>query len=510
MGAIDLQKWISDEDRRKWENKWWRLNNLYWIVNEAGDKVPFRCNWAQERFYDDLWYFNILLKARQWGGTTFIDLFILDDCLFTPNLEAGIIAHNKDDAQKIFRRKVKFPYDHLPDWLKEQVPLVTDSRTELAFANGSILYVATSVRSGTVQRLHISEFGKICAKYPDKAEEIVTGSLNAVHPGSMVWIESTAEGNWGYFYEFCKTAQDIARSGAKLKNIDYKFHFVAWHHHPGYRMDPEDVVITREDAEYFDELLTKHGVSLDDAQKAWYVKKKSLLNDKMLQEFPSTPEEAFQAALKGAYFAVQMAALRKNKQICRVPYDPALPVNTAWDLGVDDETFIVFHQRYRQENHLIDCYYNHGYGFGHYANVLQERGYTYGKHYLPHDIEAREFGKGTAPTKRLDTLRSLMPGQRIEVIPRVHDLVAEGIEAVRMFLPTCWIDAEKCDYLIKCLDGYQREWDERLAAFKAIPLHNWAAHGADAARTLAMGFVQPDGTAGQKYKSRRRKGGMAA
>ena len=137
------------ELRTKFENKWWRLNNLYWILDEDGNRLPFKCNFTQEQLFDALWYFNLVLKARQHGVTTFTDLYFLDECIFNPTVEAGIIAHNKDDAQKIFRRKVKYPYENLPDWLKRQRTLVTDSRSELAFNNGSILYVGTSMRSAT-------------------------------------------------------------------------------------------------------------------------------------------------------------------------------------------------------------------------------------------------------------------------------------------------------------------------------------------------------------------------
>jgi hypothetical protein len=468
----------------KLSNKWWRLNNLYWIIDKDGEEIPFKCNEAQEKFYDDLWYFNLLLKARQWGGTTFTDIYFLDECLFNNNIEAGIIAHNKDDAQKIFRRKVAFPYSKLPDWLKDQRKLVTDSRSELAFSNGSVIYVATSVRSATVQLLHISEYGKICRKYPDKAQEIQTGSLNAVHPGQIIVIESTAEGAYGEFYDMCQAARNAAKEEKKLTKLDYKFHFVPWFVEPSYRISAEDVIISDEMQAYFDELAHLHDIELDEEQKAWYVKKYNVLFEKMYQEFPSTPEEAFQASIKGAYFSYEMSELRQRHGITTVPYEPSLPVNTAWDLGINDETVIVFHQKHRLENRVVDYYENHSLGLSHYTKVLGNKPYTYGVHYFPHDIEVKELGTGKS---RMDVLRDLMPGQDLRTVPRIHD-IADGIEAIRGFIPSCWIDEKKCNKLIKALDNYQREWDKRYGRFQDKPLHNWASHPVDGFRTLAMGI----------------------
>lgn len=488
--------------KEKLKNKWWRLNNLYWIVDQYGKEVKFRCNWAQEKFYDDLWYLNILLKARQWGGTTFVDLYFLDECLFSDNVEAGIIAHNKEDAQKIFRRKVQFPYKKLPDWLKKQRSLVTDSKSELAFSNGSIIYVATSVRSGTVQYLHISEHGKICRKYPDKAEEIKTGSLNAIHPGEtqMVVIESTAEGQYGDFFDMCSKAMQTQDSGKELTKMDYKFHFVPWFWNNSYQIDTTGIIIPPGLVQYFEELEVKEKIKLTDRQKAWYAKKKERLTDKIFQEYPSTPAEAFRRIIEGAYYSVQMTALRKNGQITKVPHEPTLPVNTAWDLGMDDETVLIFHQRHGLENRIIDYYQNNDNGIAHYVGIMSEKGYNYGEHFLPHDVTVRELGTGKT---RLEVLQKLLPGQRITVVPKI-DLV-DGIEATRNFIPLCWIDETKCDQLIKGLDAYQREWDDRVGGFKSKPFHNWASHPADAMRSLAVGFTyKPKDRS--KYRKKNRRG----
>jgi len=221
-----------------WADPLWRLNNLYFITNKAGKVVPFKLNDAQVNLYDELWYLNIILKARQLGFTTFIDLMFLDACVFNSNIRAGIIAHTLDDAGVIFRDKVKFAYDHLPDQIKAINPAIEDSAKTLTLKNNSSLRVGTSMRSGTLQYLHVSEYGKICAKHPEKAQEIKSGALNAVEKGQFIFIESTAEGREGHFYDMCQKAQHHAEQNSKLTELDFKFHFFPWHRDPSYQMDP--------------------------------------------------------------------------------------------------------------------------------------------------------------------------------------------------------------------------------------------------------------------------------
>ena len=204
MTAIDLSQF---HDPR------WRLSNLYTITDKSGQRVPFRPNTAQLALLDDLHTANIILKARQLGFTTLCCLIYLDACIFTPNTRAGVIAHKLDDAKVIFRDKIKYPYDQLDEGLRAAVPAVQDSADTLTFGNNSSIRVSTSMRSGTLQYLHVSEFGKICAQYPDKAREIVTGALNTVEAGQFIVIESTAEGQEGAFYRMCQEARTFKAMG---------------------------------------------------------------------------------------------------------------------------------------------------------------------------------------------------------------------------------------------------------------------------------------------------------
>jgi hypothetical protein len=213
-----------------------RLENLYYIVDKKGNQVPLILNWAQKELDENRWYKMIILKARQLGCTTFFAIDFLDDCFWQTNLASGIIAHRKEDAEAIFKRKVKFAYDHMPRWTREINSATNDRSGELAFKNGSTYRVSTGFRSGTNQRLLVSEFGKICCKSPDVALEIMTGSLSTVADDQIIVIESTAEGRSGYFYDMCKQAESLKEREAKLTKMDYRFFFFPWHDEPTYRL----------------------------------------------------------------------------------------------------------------------------------------------------------------------------------------------------------------------------------------------------------------------------------
>jgi hypothetical protein len=124
------------------------------------------------------------------------------------------------NAKEIFVDKVKFAYDNLPDCIKELSHAKRDNVNELRFENGSVFRVGTSLRSGTLQLLHITEFAKICVENPKKANEIISGAINTLQAGQFCCIESTARGRGGAFYNMCKTAMEKEASGANLGKLD--------------------------------------------------------------------------------------------------------------------------------------------------------------------------------------------------------------------------------------------------------------------------------------------------
>jgi hypothetical protein len=209
--------------------------------------------------------------------------------------------------------------------------------------------------------------------------------------------------------------------------------------------------------------------------------------DEYAQEF----ECSWEAAVKGSIYAREMEKARNEKRIGVVPYDPALSVDTDWDLGIGDAMAIWFSQSTRSgEIRLIDYYEASGEGFPFYIKMMATKGYSYGTHWAPHDIQVREFSSGRS---RLEVAES--QGLKFQITPRLHTSIGgeveEGIHAARMLFPRCYFDAEKCQVGLEALMSYRRDYNQRLNEFKATPVHDWASHGADAFRGLSVRHQTP-------------------
>ncbi len=311
--------------------KEWRLNNLYKIEDEKGRIVTFKMRDAQRDLFESSHTFEIILKARQLGFSTYIDLYGLDSCLFTKNYAAGIIAQDLESAGAIFQTKVVFPYNQLPSYLKTRIRVTQRSGGanggKLCFSNGSRIRVATSFRSGTLQFLHISELGRICAGYPQKAREIQTGSMPTVHEGSKLFIESTAEGAAGLFFDLCKKAEERMHSGLQLGAKDFNFRFIPWFTHPKYYspVPKAGLKLSKYFKTYFDSIepfVIRHlGRPLTDQQKQWYMETYDKYEEHTKQEYPSTPQEAFLTSGRRVFSAVHSMAAENQCSKPLLVYD---------------------------------------------------------------------------------------------------------------------------------------------------------------------------------------------
>jgi len=457
----------------------WRLNNLYYIKNKQGQKIKFCMNWAQKELFDNLHNRNIILKCRQLGVTSFFSLYFLDHCLWNSNINAAIIADIAANSREIFIDKVKYAYDSLDPFYKNMVQAHRDSATELRFSNGSTFRVSTSIRSSTLQLLHISEFGKICRDEPKKADEIVSGALNTVQSDQFITIESTAEGSAGHFYDMCKRAESFGASGKLLTSLDYKYFFFPWWKEPSYKLGAY-IEPNKEMREYFEKLESK-GIFLGGEQQAWYIKKYEEQGDAIYKEFPSVPEECFQASASGLYYGRHITVARLDKRISSVPYDPNALVHTAWDLGFGDSTAIWFFQLAGREIHIIDFYQDTGKSLPEYIHHLKQKPYIYGEHIAPHDINVHEFSTGLT---RLEVAENL--GIHYTVADKISP--SEGIDSVRAIFPRLWFDENRCKEGIRMLENYRKQWDDRYGKWSDKPFHDISSNAADALRYMAVGL----------------------
>lgn len=468
-------------------NQYVRLNTIYKIVDKDGVLHDFSIKPEQYDFLKNMHKRNLILKARQIGFTTIIQLFLLDTALFTPNTSCGVIAHNKEDAEKFFEKKIKLAYDNIPeDFKRKYVPTAEqDAANQLKFDNGSYISVGTSLRSDTLQYLHISEYGKLCAKFPEKASEVQSGALNTVSSNNVIIIESTAEGAHGHFYDLCTKAKRLSDADAVLSPMDYKFFFYPWWLTREYRLE-QHYEPDENERRYFKELYEQSGIRLDRQQRNWYIAKSREQGDKMWREYPSTPDEAFRGIIAGAPLARTMAYLRKQNHICHVPWAKGHVVHTFWDLGRNDKMAIWFMQAIGFERRFIDYIEDNFHDLSHYAKLLNEKPYTYGTHHLPHDAEVIDLTRSDAMTRE-EVLRAELWGGETYIVPRIAS-EEEGVNMTRQNMNNCVFDEKKCEDGILCLENVRYKFDEKLQEFQPHLLRSKFKHGYDAFAQYGHGW----------------------
>lgn len=303
------------------QDKEWRMNNLYWLITKDGTKELFHMNRAQRHFFDNYlnpsdpmrYYFrHIILKARQLGFTTLIDIWILDEILFKTNREGLIIAHKVQDATEIFDRKIDFAIRNMADEIKQGAfKLVRNSSKKIQVVidygpeegSTSSLQVSNSGRSGTYFYVHISEFAKLCLAYPKTAAEVETGTFPAVPFDGHIFIESTAEGMAGRFYELFNEAWPVRdKITPQRSRVMFLPHFYNWQYDDSEMSKITEIIpVSEMDICEIDWAEYQQEHKLNDLEITYYYMKWLQMGGKnstdavakLHQEFPTTPEEAF-------------------------------------------------------------------------------------------------------------------------------------------------------------------------------------------------------------------------
>ena len=216
-------------------------------------------------------------------------------------------------------------------------------------------------------------------------------------------------------------------------------------------------------------------VDQDELTKA----KEVMGENKFKQEF----ECDWIANIEGSIYGKTLAKMENQRQISRVPYDPSLPVNTAWDLGVSDHSAIIFFQQLGRSINIIDYHEERGQGMPHFIELVKNKEYIYKDHFAPHDIEVTDFSNGKT---RREVAYQL--GIRFKVVPKLP--LEDGIHATTMTLPRCWIDVDHCKKLIDALRHYHRKYLDKNRMFRSKPVHDWSSHACDALRYMSIGLTE--------------------
>src|SRR3990167_6090851 len=336
---------LKPRDKERLGSKEWRLSHLYFIKDKNKNLIQFKRNRAQKHFNENKHTRNIILKSRQLGFTTDETIETLDDVLFQRNFDGILIGQDLETAKDIFSNKVDLAWQNFR--LKELYRVNTESARQMKFNFGdgtvSSITVDSSGRSGTFQRVHITEFAKVCKNYPDKAREIIEGTIPAVPMNGRVDIESTADGSDGMFYDMFWSAWE--RGETKIPT-EYKAHFYNW------QWDKDEIAkITMEqiqefvegkDFKLFEDYKEKHKLTLKEITYYYF---KWLSLDKnwisLKKEEPTTPFEAFQSSGNKLFDELELSKLNiqppiKQENEWNYYEDPKLGNKYCWGADVGE------------------------------------------------------------------------------------------------------------------------------------------------------------------------------
>ena len=402
-------------------------------------KIPYKPRALQSEMHKNLKRWNVLVMHRRFGKTVFAVNHMIKHALTCPlpRPRVALIAPTFTQAKRI-------SWDYVKHYASV-IPGVTFNETELRadFPNGGRIMLLSGENPDALRGIYLDlcVFDEYGMQNPRVWGEVVRPALSD-REGSAIFLGTPAGHN--HFFDILQQAKEQGEEGS-----DQWYWKIA---------KASETKVVKE-------------LELDAA-------KVQMTPEQYEQEY----ECSFTAAIIGAYYGKLLAALDDDNRITRVPYDPGLPVHTAWDLGINDSTAIWFAQVYRGGAvNVIDYYENSGVGLDHYAEVLRKKDYHWGDHLAPHDIEVRELGSGKS---RLETAFGL--GIRFKVIPKMK--IADGINAARMLIPKCYFDREKCAEGLEMLRQYRQEWDDRKRMFRDQPRHDFTSHSADAFRYLALGL----------------------
>lgn len=533
---IDI-KWIFENEPNDDEDmiknylpvKLWRMNNLYWIENKDGVRMIMNMNRGQhkvkaaQRKHPRV----IVLKSRQQGISTYWLLDYYDDALFMDALNIGMLAQGLEEAATLLTR-VKTAWDLLDPGIKAflGVAVTKDNSKEFSFNNDCTIFIRSSFRSTTLQRLHVSELGKISAKDPQKARELVAGTMQAIKAGNPVVLESTAEGRKNLFHKLWYGAVNFVGERA-LK--DFYPVFLSW-------VDDPDCTaripqrLSLEDEEYINLVERDLDIALTNEQKWWVATQRRESGTDFDQEYPYSPEAAFAAVRDGAYFAKiwkesgrlwypQDEGIEGKGIVLGAPgqhtlYDGALDTFVSMDLGMNDMMVLIVWQEHTNisgqiEIRIVRVYKNSGESLEHYYRWLVSLNIKIANVYLPHDAKVRELGSGKS---RVGILRDL--GMRNTRVLKKTNNKNNDIELARRMLPSVIIDMSAgsgCDYLDDMMHNYSKEWDEKGGMWKNKPLHDEWSNPADAFLYLVMSRYASGGTSGkpEKVRKKRKSRGLA-
>ncbi len=306
----------------------WAATFVYIKKKGGGEDVLFRLTRPQRRFIEKLEQLRkankpirlVLLKARQWGGSTASQLYMAWlQLIHKVGLNSLIIAHQgaaSDEIKDMFDRMIK---NYPVEMLHKIGEAYNENEPKLVGVgkSGSIYRVPQrncKIKIGTAERpdscrggdynlVHLSEVGLWKATEGKKPEDIVRSACSGVllRPYTMIVYESTANGTGNFFQK----EYDDAKSGKS----QFEAMFVSWFDIEQYSLPIDDAALfaqslytnrendnvqsSREECGKYLWWLWERGATLEAIN--WYIQERAKYTEHglMAAEFPSDDVEAF-------------------------------------------------------------------------------------------------------------------------------------------------------------------------------------------------------------------------
>ena len=467
----------------------WRLGSgkLYQCLDQNGREVAFLPTPEQRLVIWCIhvrgWRRLIIPKARQLGMSLVLCLTGLDLALWRSGFKAALVDKTEDDAKKKLREKVVFALERLPAACRAPFTIKNTSTAVSIAENHSEAPFSTyeddvSFRGGTVEFLHISEWGEVQMKQRERSREIRDGSLPAVERAAdgICVVETTWQG--GLDGELGPLVQEAQNTAENTKGpTSWRVLFFPWHTNPGYAQ-PHGYV-DGDSVRYFAD-CAKLGVTLAPDQQKWYAEKRRTIGIRASKsQFPTLQHECWETTPDGSIYGALMEQSRTAGRV--LVYEPARSlVHTFWDLGAPLNTVCWFVQITPGEIRVLDVDMELDITLADRAARINARGWLMGNHYLPHDAGIRQ----SSGRSQADDFAQVF-GPTVRVVPRVHS-VWQGINSLRALWPRLVFRLPACATGIDHLGRYSSLRESGTGVAREEPIHDRYSHAADALRQLAQ------------------------
>lgn len=450
----------------------WRICNIYSIKDAEGKEVRFIPNKAQCRvlhaIYIKGWHRILIPKARQLGFSTLFAIIALDETHFSTGKQASIVDQTQADASEKLG-KVQFAWERLPKAIRDEAE--PNNGKEIGWSNGSRVVGGMRARGGTNQILWISEWGPIAYDDPARSQEIATGAIpSASGTTAKVFGESTHKGGkGGDWYDMIKRSLETPEE--YRTNKDFRVMFFPWHDEPRYRLKGDNRQIDADTHKYYEEILAKHGIALDDEQKLFYFKEKQRLKRDIYREFPSVIEECWLSPTPGLIYSKDVDLARSEGRISTnvLKYD-GLPVYASFDIGAPQNTKVWIFQVVGDAIKFLECLTGSEECATPAAWVkrLKDIGHNWGTIFLPHDGETLwrrlmlEAGMGAV----------ICLPRSINEWDNINDTLSS--------FKRCYFNSMGCEKGLDALEAFRAKEEADGISIRNVPVHDWASHASTA------------------------------